>query len=841
MRRISILLASAGALACSGGNGGTTQPPPPAPAISLSSATATFSGTAGAASPAAQAVTVTNSGTGTLSGLAVGTIAYGGGLTGGWLSASLSAATAPATLTLTPTTGSLPAGTYTAMVPITATVSSVSNSPQSVSLSLTITPGVAAKLAFTTQPAAGNSTAPLPSFAVSVEDAAGNVITSSHAIVTVALGTASGSASLGGTLTVTAFNGAATFGSVQVNAAGTGFTLVASSAGLASATSAAFTVTAGAVPSVTLAAAGQSSVFLNSPNFIAGLAVQAGQQYLIAVVNTDPSYTQIEGFSLTGTFGTALSARRVTGGVPGLAPPAASVRASAPAAQPTLALSGQLPVSMATFGRMTQNHMAILEANKTIFQQAGNPTAAWAAARGQDVRNTGLSAAFSATTGTLNKLYVRNSLSGGCSAVDSIVARTVAIGQHVVVLADTNTAKWPNAFRPDTSYYQTFANEYDQITWPHLLANIGNPLMYDAQLTSAGKVAVVITPTLNNLAGLTGGGVVAAFVNMCDFFPNRSASIGNGFSNQTEAFYSFVPSASGFSVATWEAGLRATAAHETKHIISISQRIINNSPSFEQIWLEEGLAQESSEIWERNFSQATWMGNANFFQTVACEISLGPNAPCDLANNKPFALTSSHLPFFFQYLVTESTSNGEGLGLDSPSNYGAGWAFARWATDQYAAGNEGAFVKSLINEPTLTGLANLSLHTGQSVPLLLTYFNVAAAIFQTPAYTAADPRTTIPSFNFANIDSIGQRGLTCSKPCGIFSANGSPSPTYPVSPIAVSTGTFTNVVNSVPGTSASYFLLNATSTGVETLNLLTAGGATLSTTSGFRVAILRVQ
>ena len=53
------------------------------------------------------------------------------------------------------------------------------------------------------------------------------------------------------------------------------------------------------------------------------------------------------------------------------------------------------------------------------------------------------------TVGTVTKLYVGNSLDGGCSAVDSIGARTVAVGQHVIVLADTNLTKWPNQYPPD--------------------------------------------------------------------------------------------------------------------------------------------------------------------------------------------------------------------------------------------------------------------------------------------------------------------------------------------------------------------------------------------------------
>jgi hypothetical protein len=265
----------------------------------------------------------------------------------------------------------------------------------------------------------------------------------------------------------------------------------------------------------------------------------------------------------------------------------------------------------------------------------------------------------------------------------------------------------------------------------------------------------------------------------------------------------------------------------------------SNNPVLEEIWLEEGLAQESAEIWERNFSQATWKGQATFLQTAACEINLGANAPCDLANNKPLALLASHLPFFFEYLQAE-TSNSEGLGVDTPANYGAGWTIARWATDQYASSGEGAFIKSLIGEPQLTGLANLSLHTGQSVPTLLVYWNLATAIFQTPAYTAADVRTTVPSFNFADIFNVGQTRLTCGgTPCGLFTNSG--LPVFPVQPLAFSAGTFSGTVTSVPGTSASFFLLSGTTAGTQALQLLSGSGGTLPAGSGFRVAILRVQ
>jgi hypothetical protein len=848
MKRFPVMLLAFGALACGGGgsasdNTKTTQPPASAPAILLSSASASFSVTAGAASPAAQSATVTNGGTGTLSGLAAGTIVYTAGPATGWLTANLSGSTAPATLTLTPSTGTLAAGSYTATVPITASVTGVTNSPQNVTIALVVLAGPATKLAFVGQPVSntGNVT---PSPTVAIEDALGDVVTTATTAVTIALGTNTAGAALTGTTTVNAVAGLAVFNGLTVTKIGTGYTLVASATGLTGATSAAFNVSS-AVAATTMSTAGQSLAFLTTPNFSTTLAVQAGSQYLIEVVNTSSSFTLTEGFSLGGNFAATSAAQAqqlFANRAPVFTPRATATNAQQGSSRADYSLPGS-PVTMATMRGMAQNHMAMLDANRRIMQNSGSPRAAWAAARAAVNRNTGSSASVASTTiGVVNKVFVRNSLSATCSAVDSIGARTVAVGQHVVVLADTNLTKWPQAFRPDTSFYQIFANEYDAVTWPHLLANIGNPLAFDNTLSGANKVTVVITPTLNNLAGLAGGGTVVAFVSSCDFFPNKSAAIGNGFSNQTEAFYSFVPSANGYSVSTWELQIRATAAHETKHIVSLGNRINVNAPAFEEVWLEEGLAQTSSEIWERFFNQAVWKGNANFIQTVGCELNFS-NVPCNATGGKPFAMVLSHFPFFFEYLQSESTSNSEGLGIDTPSNYGAGWAFSRWIVDQYAT-TEGPFIQSLIAEPALTGLNNLAAHTGQSIPTLLVYFNLASAIFQGQTFTAADVRTTIPSFNFANIDSIGQNGLTCSGvKCGIFTANGAPTPIFPVSPIALtaSAGTFSRIVNTVPGTSASYFLLSSPIAGIETLQLLTPGGIALSGSSALRVAILRVQ
>ncbi len=94
------------------------QDPASPPSLLLSSSTLAFSAVIGT-TPAAQVVQCTNAGGGTLGGLAV-QVAYGVGATG-WLSATLNGTSAPATLALRPTNGTLAAGTYTATVTVSAT------------------------------------------------------------------------------------------------------------------------------------------------------------------------------------------------------------------------------------------------------------------------------------------------------------------------------------------------------------------------------------------------------------------------------------------------------------------------------------------------------------------------------------------------------------------------------------------------------------------------------------------------------------------------------------------------------------------------------------------------
>lgn len=104
----------------------------------------------------------------------------------------------------------------------------------------TATSGVATKLIFVTSPAsAAVGAAFAPPVTVAVADASGNVVTTATNSITVSL--ASGTGTLGGTLTATAVSGVATFPGLTVSAAGT-FTMGAATTGLTSATSGSFAI-----------------------------------------------------------------------------------------------------------------------------------------------------------------------------------------------------------------------------------------------------------------------------------------------------------------------------------------------------------------------------------------------------------------------------------------------------------------------------------------------------------------------------------------------------------------------------------------------------------------------
>jgi hypothetical protein len=198
------------ALACGGKD---STGPGRLPSIALASSAVTFDAAVGGANPAPTSVSITNSGGGALTGIAVGTIAYGAGASG-WLSASMTGTSAPTNLSLQATTGVLSVGSHTATIPITA--SGATNSPQTVSVTLTLAA------------AGGNATLTVSGGGTgngSIASQSGLTPAIACAVVAGSAGTSGCSASYpsGTTITLTATPGAAsTFGGWSGSCSGTG-------------------------------------------------------------------------------------------------------------------------------------------------------------------------------------------------------------------------------------------------------------------------------------------------------------------------------------------------------------------------------------------------------------------------------------------------------------------------------------------------------------------------------------------------------------------------------------------------------------------------------------------
>src|SRR5947209_8089487 len=103
--------------------------------------------------------------------------------------------------------------------------------------------GAATKLGFTGQPTNVAAAQPItPAVQVAVQDAVGTRVPGATDAVTVALGLNPSGGTLGGTVTVKAAQGIATFADLRIDRPGSGY-LLASAAGLSGATSTAFAVT----------------------------------------------------------------------------------------------------------------------------------------------------------------------------------------------------------------------------------------------------------------------------------------------------------------------------------------------------------------------------------------------------------------------------------------------------------------------------------------------------------------------------------------------------------------------------------------------------------------------
>ncbi|TLY37503.1 MAG: hypothetical protein E6K60_04490, partial [Nitrospirae bacterium] len=169
--------------------------------------------------------------------------------------------------------------------------------------------GAANHVAFVPQPTNAVSTAVIsPAVTVQVLDANNNVVTSSSAPITVAIGSNPGGGTLAGTVTQNAVNGVATFNNLSINKVGTGYTLTANSSGLTGTTSSAFNITVGAAAKLRVETAVDGSGIVVPPQ-----SVTSGSSITVFSIRRDAGDNFIDNVALASMSDWSLVS--ITGGV----------------------------------------------------------------------------------------------------------------------------------------------------------------------------------------------------------------------------------------------------------------------------------------------------------------------------------------------------------------------------------------------------------------------------------------------------------------------------------------------------------------------------------------------
>ena len=169
--------------------------------------------------------------------------------------------------------------------------------------SIAVGPGTPVALAFVQQPTGTTGgLAITPSITVAVRDGAGNTVTTATNPITFAIAGGSGTAgaTLSGTLTQGAASGIATFANISVDSAGLAYRLVATSAGLTSATSANFDIAIGPVANVSIVKGNNQFVPVNLNSSYQPLVAVAKDAGGNAVSGASMVFTAGAGVTLTG-------------------------------------------------------------------------------------------------------------------------------------------------------------------------------------------------------------------------------------------------------------------------------------------------------------------------------------------------------------------------------------------------------------------------------------------------------------------------------------------------------------------------------------------------------------
>lgn len=552
-----------------------------------------------------------------------------------------------------------------------------------------------------------------------------------------------------------------------------------------------------------------ASFLATSPGNVACNELPATGTYVVSVFNAGQNLSQSAAFELTGAAGGVLASA---------IPAKQGVR---PTLIPAPALAARSPVDPAVAATVSE-HLRRLEESARNWREFGNrrnqrsgATRSLSPGTGQVVASSS-GAPIPTTVGSTTTIHFNYNT---CTLTGSplITARVVYVGPKAIVLEDNAS---PLAGKIDADMIG-LATDFETVSYPILL-KFGDPLIYDDSLSRNGKVVMLFTPRVNQA-----GNNLLGFVQSCDF--DRISDPGRSGSNMTEIFYAravtdtLASSTSLNGRPNWKRLMPGTLIHETKHIIADAERyatpvVVN---FFEETWLEEATAQLASEMYGRAIHGNSWRSNASYFGTLDCEIR-----PSTASCGGGLYVMGNHFGFLTDFLTNVETKTILS-GSDDNDIYGSSWMFARWLVDAYGGTDEGAFLHRVVTNYNVLGVNNVTSVTGKTWPELLSQFSLMLAVDDLA--NVASPFTEA-SWNLPGVFQ-GYSTDVSSRP-----------PASPLVPRPAAFGAFTTSTVTLKGGGAMLMRVSGAGAGATQLfDLHQPGGAALPVATNIGISILRIQ
>lgn len=362
------------------------------------------------------------------------------------------------------------------------------------------------------------------------------------------------------------------------------------------------------------------------------------------------------------------------------------------------------------------------------------------ASRVQPKQLDGAAAARVITPGVpaLDDLMTLNVAQGCSGPVDNRVGRVRSIGQRIIIVSDT--ANPAGGFT--TAQFDSISMEFDSIAWPSVTNAFGTP----ADVDSNNRIVAFFTRAVNELSPPASSVVNSGYFANRDMFSSDPVS-GCERSNAGEILYMLVPDPTGAvnsnvrTVSFVRGNVVRTLGHELTHLVNASRRVyITGATSFEDAWLDEGLAHVAEEL---KFYR-TSVGLAPRGNVQLTSLTTGPSASRRVAAFNTYA--NPNFTNFRSWLQRPDTTSAVRT-ISTLASRGALWGFLRYAADR-VNGDENTFWSSLVNS-NLEGKANLQNAFGANPDLWLRDF--ITAMYADDAVTGIGSEYNNPSWNFRSV------------------------------------------------------------------------------------------